>query len=39
MTAIPTDPVLAGALQSALSYTRDAVFDTAGTASGGTTTD
>jgi predicted NBD/HSP70 family sugar kinase len=35
MTAIPTDPVLAGALQSALSYTRDEVFDTAGTTTGG----
>ncbi|WP_112246168.1 ROK family transcriptional regulator [Kribbella monticola] len=35
MTAIQTDPVLAGALQSALSFARDAVFDTAGTTSGG----
>jgi hypothetical protein len=35
MTAINTDPVLSGALQSALSYTRDAVFDTAGTTTGG----
>jgi predicted NBD/HSP70 family sugar kinase len=30
MTAISTDPVLSGALQSALSTTRDEVFDTAG---------
>ena len=30
MTALGTDPVLAGALQSALSTTRDEVFDTAG---------
>jgi predicted NBD/HSP70 family sugar kinase len=37
MTAIHTDPVLAGALQSALSATRDEVFDTAGTTSGGST--
>ncbi|QNE20706.1 ROK family transcriptional regulator [Kribbella qitaiheensis] len=37
MTAIHTDPVLAGALQSALSATRDAVFDTAGPTSGGST--
>jgi hypothetical protein len=35
MTAIPTDPVLSGALQSALSATRDEVFDTAGTTTGG----
>jgi len=32
MTAISTDPVLCGALQSALSTTRDEVFDTAGPA-------
>jgi hypothetical protein len=30
MTAISNDPVLSGALQSALSTTRDEVFDTAG---------
>jgi predicted NBD/HSP70 family sugar kinase len=30
MTAIHEDPVLAGALQSALTTTRDEVFDTAG---------
>ncbi len=29
MTAIPLDPVLSGALQSALSATRDEIFDTA----------
>jgi predicted NBD/HSP70 family sugar kinase len=34
MTAIHTDPVLSGALQSALSTTRDKVFDTAGTTTG-----
>jgi len=30
MTALGTDPVVSGALQSALSTTRDEVFDTAG---------
>lgn len=37
MTAVPNDPVLSGALQSALTITRDEVFDTAGPTSGGGT--
>lgn len=32
LTAVPDDPVLSGALQSALATTRDEVFDTAGQA-------
>jgi predicted NBD/HSP70 family sugar kinase len=36
MSAIHTDPVLSGALQSALSTTRDEVFDTAGPTTGST---
>jgi predicted NBD/HSP70 family sugar kinase len=37
LTAITTDPVLSGALQSALTTTRDTVFDTAGPTSRGHT--